>query len=140
MTIAITLSALIALAPTLSNQNAFAKTYTMKIVNDLEQDLIFQEIKNRQDIKIKSNPPDEVKSGDTGSFEIADGDSGKPKHLNVKYYVGGSGSDTIVTIGVKPTNTADNSFKCFTESPDNIKSECVLLQSSNTEKYTFSPK
>ena len=41
LTIAITLSALIALAPTLSNQNAFAKTYTMKIVNDLEQDLIF---------------------------------------------------------------------------------------------------
>ena len=138
LTTAITLSSIIALSPILDNQNAFAASYDVKIINELEEDLIFKEVKNRQNIKIKSSPPDEVKSGKTGEFKIADGSNLKPKHLNVKYYVGDKGSEKTVTIGVKPADTANNDFKCFQKSPDDIKGSVVC--GSKTLKYTFSPK
>ena len=69
MTTAITLSSIMALSTILDNQNAFAASYGVKIINELDEDLIFKEVKNRQNIKIKSSQPDKVKSGKTGEFK-----------------------------------------------------------------------
>ena len=123
--IAITLSAIVALAPTLDNQNVFADVSKLKIENNLDEDLIFDEIKNKQGFKIKTSPPNEIKSGETKSFEIKDsGSVFKNQHLNVKYFVDESGSDEKVTVGIKTADEFTGKLKCFAKSPSDVKSTC----------------
>ncbi len=87
------------------------------IQNDLKVDLYFTEILNRQNFKIKSRPPDVVKTGTTGSFNIGEGDSYyKNHHLKVEYAVGWSGSSDKVNFGFKKS-VNDSSMSCFTHTP-----------------------
>ena len=123
----------------LVNQYAFAKTIEIK--NNLDVDLIFNEIENRQDVKIKSEPPSNVKSQETGQFEVGKGDSEKPSHLKVQYYVGEKGASETVSFGFKGQGGPNdwNQFDCFTNTPDDIKGSQSGCNEGNT-LYTFSPK
>ena len=104
---------------------------TVEIINELDTELTFKE-KSRQDIQIVTEPPQEVKAGDKGSFEIKQGDSGKNPHLNVKYYVGQSGASEDIAFGI-------NDNGCFTDTPDDISGSHDGCDKS-TIKYTFQPK
>ena len=104
---------------------------TVEIINELDTELTFKE-KSRQAIKIVTEPPQEVKAGDTGSFKIEPGDSVKNPHLNVKYYVGQSGASEDVAFGF-------NDNGCFTDTPDDISGSHEGCDKS-TIKYTFQPK
>ena len=66
------------------------------IVNNLEQSLVFKEIKNRQDVQIKSDPPAEIPPHSSGQFKARQGTSGKNQHLNIKYTI----KDTADQVGI----------------------------------------
>ena len=68
--IAITLSTIVALAPILSNQNAFTNITPLKINNNLDEDLIFDKIKNKQGFKMKTSPPDQINAGESKTFKV----------------------------------------------------------------------
>ena len=86
------------------DKHAFAIQFKVEIDNGLEENLVFNEVENRQDVQIKSSPPDVIESQQTGTFKIAQGDSGKSPHLKVQYYVGEKGSDETVTIILKSSS------------------------------------
>ena len=100
LTITIMLSAIFVLS-TLANDNEVFATKEIQIDNQLDLDLIFNEVENRQDVQIKSSPPEKVQAGETGKFEVKKGDSGKPYHLKVQYYVEEKDSDETITFGFK---------------------------------------
>ncbi|MFB5601166.1 MAG: hypothetical protein ACE5SW_13175 [Nitrososphaeraceae archaeon] len=104
---------------------------TVEIINELDTELTFKE-KSRQDLQIVTEPPQEVKAGDTGSFKIKAGDNDKPEHLNVKYYVGQSGASEDITFGI-------NDNGCFTNTPSDISGSHDGCDDSKI-KYTFKPK
>ena len=126
---------------TLANNNVFAKE--IKIHNNLEQSLIFNEIENRQDVEIYDPPPDKIKAGGTGLAEVYHGNEGdfKTVHFKVQYYVGEKGSAETVTFGFKSKSdgTEWNNFNCFTDTPDDIKGSHGGCNSGTTH-YTFDPK
>lgn len=104
---------------------------TVEIINNLDTELTFKE-KSRQDLQIVTEPPQEVKAGDTGSFKIKAGDNDKPEHLNVKYYVGQSGASEDIAFGI-------NDNGCFTNTPSDISGSHDGCDDSKI-KYTFKPK
>ena len=104
---------------------------TIEIINELNTELTFKE-KSRQDLQIVTEPPQEVNAGDTGSFKIKPGGNDKPRHLNVKYYVGQSGASEDITFGI-------NDNGCFTNTPSDISGSHNGCDDSKI-KYTFQPK
>ena len=142
LTTTIVLSAIFVLSTLANDNEVFAKEIDIK--NNLDVSLIFNEVENRQDVKIDSKPPDEVKAGDTGKFEVSHGEGGgvKAKHLKVQYYVGEKGSDETVSFGFKSKSSQGyewNDFNCFTNTPDEIKGSYDHCNSGTTG-YTFTPK
>ena len=119
------------------NKKAFAgQDMAIDITNNLQdEDLIFNKVENRQDVKIKSDPPSEVKALQSGGFKIAKGDSEKNPHLKLQYYVGEKGSSETVTFGFKGTWSDLN---CFTETPSDIKGSHENCHDAN-KKFFFSP-
>ena len=110
-------------------------------MNNLDVPLLFNEIKNRQDIKIITDPPKKIDAGKTDSFEIKEGDSYKNQHLNIRYYVNNSSSEEEVgvvykwDIGGKP--------HCPKDHPDDITEEvkhCPSWELDENWEYIFSPK
>lgn len=116
---------------------AFANDATIEIINDTGKELVFDEIKNRQDVKIKTEPPKQISSGDTGKFTVGPGDSVKNLHLNVKYYVGSSGSSEIVGFGFK--GDAWGKQNCFVDVPETISGSWSGCDDV-TIKFTFKSK
>jgi hypothetical protein len=106
------------------------------ITNNLDENLIFNTVENRQDVQIKSEPPREVKSKQSGGFKIAKGDSGKSPHLKIQYYVGEKGSSETVTFRFKGDTWS--TISCFTEIPDDIKGSHENCNQAN-KKFFFSP-
>ena len=82
---------------------AFAIPADIYIVNNLDVPLEFKEIKKRQNIQIKTHPPDKVEAGETGSFTINQGnfDPTQSDRLNVQYYVNNSNSGEHIAIKYK---------------------------------------
>ena len=142
ITATVTLSTMFVFSIVANNGEAFARD--IDINNNLGVSLIFHEVENRQNVQIKSSPPDEVKAGETGTFKVGEGDqsSATPFHLKVQYYVGEKGSSDTVSFGFK-TPSGDlatwDDVKCFTNTPDDIKGKYDHCNSGH-EGYTFSPK
>ena len=118
--------------------NGFAaESKKIEIINKTPEKLIFQEGKNRQDVKIVVEPPKEIDAASGGGFSVAQGDSLKNYHLNVKYYVGSSGSSDTVGLGFKGDNWS--SLDCFGDVPDSISGSYSGCH-SGTITYTFEAK
>ena len=112
------------------------------IVNNLDVPLKFQEIKNKQNLYVKTHPPNQVKALSTGSFTIAQGDlQNENQRLNVKYYVNNSASGEQVGIIYKkiyPDNT-----HCSKDHPDDITEEvkhCGNWSNNKDWQYIYTPK
>ena len=119
------------------NQNAFAGDMAIDITNNLQDEaLIFNKVENRQDVQLKSDPPNEVPALQSGGFKIAKGDSEKSPHLKVQYYVGEKGSDETVTFGFKGDTWS--SISCFTETPDDIDGSHENCDKGNKKFFLFS--
>ena len=111
---------------------------SIDITNNLQTDnLYFNKVENRQDVQIKSDPPEEVKALQSGGFKIEKGDSEKSYHLKLQYYVGEKGSDETVTFGFKGDTWG--SVSCFTETPDNIDGSHENCDQAN-KKFFFKEK
>ena len=135
----ISLAAVFVTSFLLHERNAFATSFEVYVKNELSETLIFNEVENRQDVQKKSDPPQEIPSGETGQFKIATGDSGKNPHLKVQYYVGEKGSNETVTFGLKGDTWLDVS--CFTEtSTYTIKGKVTDCGSNDDYKYEFYPE
>lgn len=135
----ISLAAVFVTSFVLNERHVFAESFEVYVSNKLTETLIFNEVENRQDVQKKSDPPEEISSGETGQFKIATGDSGKSPHLKVQYYVGEKGSDETVTFGLKGDTWLD--ISCFTEtSSSTIQGKVNDCGSNDDFKYTFSPK
>ena len=109
------------------------------IVNNLDVPLIFNEIKNREHIQIKSSPPETVESEETKSFKIEQGNEVGPYHLNVKYFVNDASSGEV---GIVYKQTTGESH-CPKEHPDDITEEvdhCGSWDNNKEWRYIFSPK
>jgi hypothetical protein len=111
--------------------------WTLTIVNNLDYKLSFNEIANRQDVEIKSNPPKIVlPRGGTGSFEVVQGDqTDKNVHLKVQYYLESENSQVTVEFGL------DNG-DCYAKSSGSegeINSTYEHCESDTTE-FIFGPK
>ena len=110
------------------------------IVNNLDVPLVFNEIKNREHIEIKSSPPETVESGETKSFKIEEGNEVGPYHLNIKYFVNDAGSGEEVGIVYKQTTGESH---CPKDHPDDITEEvdhCGSFDNNKEWRYIFSPK
>ena len=133
-------AAILALSVFSDNQNVYAlqSEGSIDITNNLENDnLYFNKVENRQDVQIKSDPPEEVKALQSGGFKIEKGDSEKSYHLKLQYYVGETGSDETVTFGFKGDTWG--SVSCFTETPDNIEGSHENCDQAN-KKFFFKEK
>lgn len=88
------------------------------IVNNLDQPLTFVEIKNREHIKIISDPPREILAHSSGKFKIKVGDTVGSRHVNIKYDI--KDSDGGVGVVYKRELKVDGwgESHCPKEAPD----------------------
>ena len=104
------------------------------------QDLIFKEVENRQDVKIVTEPPKKIDPLDGAGFSVAAGDSEKNYHLNVKYYVGETGSDEVIGFGFKgDVGDFSSGLNCFVDVPESITGSHDGCH-TGTITYTFQAK
>ena len=124
-----------------ANALADSSDTTNKIQNDLPVALTDGKVINRQDIKIKSDPPSTVAAGTTGEFKVGQGDSVKDVHLKVQYkYDLGKGAGTeTVEFGVRDES---GGYSCFIDTPPDVAghvSNCNPPDNS-AQVYKFEPK
>ena len=123
----------------ISSQDVYAvKAVEIEIVNNLEQPLEFKEIKNRQAIKIVSDPPKEILAHSSGSFKVEQGDSVNNEHLNVKYNI----EETEDQLGIEfKWDRLDGGTKhCPKDHPNWVTEEVQHCGDwSKGWTYTFSP-
>ena len=119
-----------------STGQAYAET-SITIVNNLGQSLVFKDIKNRQAIQIKSDPPAEIPAHSSGQFKVAQGDSMKNVHLNVEYTVKGTADEA----GIVYKHLTDNPPECPQEPPAGATETVKNCGNWDTGwTYTFAPK
>ena len=124
-----------------ANALADSSDTKMQIQNDLSVALTDGKVINRQDIKIKSDPPSTVAAGTTGEFKVGIGDSGKNVHLKVQYkYDLGAGAGTeTVEFGVRDESSG---YTCFTDTPPDVYGhvkDCASPSGQPTV-YKFEPQ
>ena len=116
--------------------NAYGKDII--IVNKLDVQLKFKEIKEKKGIEIDKKPPGTIDKKSRGFFTIERGDDLKPRHLNVQYYVDNSKSGKQVGIVYELSRLGDE--RCKKDHPAGISEEvlnCGNFGKSNWE-YIFS--
>jgi hypothetical protein len=123
----------------LSAAGAYAEEKTpITIVNNLEQPLLFKEVKNREDIKIETDPPSEIAANSSGMFKIAQGTNSKNVHLNIKYSIEGTDDE----VGIVCKHNVGEKQRCPKEHPDWVTEtvEHCGNYGSNRWSYTFDEK
>ena len=116
------------------SQQAFASDTTRYITvkNKLSVDLTDGKVVNRQDVKVKTDPPKTIPAGQNGEFKTEEGDSGKNQHLKVQYTVG---SETV-EFGYKVDDEVN--ADCFTDTPPDISGSHNDCDYDDTS-FEFSP-
>lgn len=110
---------------------------SITIVNNLEQPLVFKEIKNRQHIQIKTDPPAEILAHSSGKFKVGKGNSINNVHLNIKYTIKGTADQA----GIVYKHLVDNPPECPKEPPDGAAETVKNCGDWDTGwTYTFAPK
>ena len=113
------------------------------IVNNLDFQLEFKEIKNREHIEITSGPPEKIEAGKTdSSLNIKKKNIVGSKHLNINYYLNNPDSGEQVGILYKSEEiaTGDGSYpKDHTDEISEVQ-HCGSWNNNKKWKYTFSPK
>ena len=128
-----------------SIDDVFAGEEDIYIVNNLDYPLQFTEIKNKQNIKLITDPPKVIDSGKTESFTAEPNGNFDNIHLNIKYSVSTSDNSQDDQVGIvykfKTGDMGDGS--CPKDHPDWITEEvkhCGSFDNNKDWQYIFSQK
>jgi hypothetical protein len=112
-------------------------TATIHIHNNLDVALKNGTVDNKQNVSLRSNPPDSIAAGESGSFDITLPTSIENRHLNIKYDIEGSTDD----VGVVYRQDASGTDRCPHDKPDDVMETVEHCGGSKSPwKYTFAPK
>ena len=110
------------------------------IVNKLDVQLKFKEIKEKKGIEFEKKPPNTIDKKSRGFFTIERGDDLEPRNLNVQYYVENSKSGKQVGIVYELSRLGDE--RCKKDHPNGISEDvknCGNFGKSEWE-YIFSSR